>query len=1422
MRITTLLFCLVCLNTLSWSQDFTNKGKEFWLGYGNHQQMYADRSAYPGMDVYVTSDVNTEVTLELPGLGISQTYTVNANQLTQITIASQAFLDNEGIFDKGIHLTALKPVVVYAHIYYSSVSGASLCLPVATLGREYYSVNYKQEAQADVNSNSYSWFFVVATEDNTEIEVTPAADTRTMTAGQTYTRTLQKGQVYNVLSRTDLTGSTIKSVNNGAGCKKIAVFCGSGRIGIGCVPGGVNSSDNLFQQMYPSSTWGKKYLTVPSMTRPLNFYRIIRPDPAAVVRKDGVIIPAAGFTNNFYHQFSDEVPHVIESDKPILVAQYFTTQTCGEPTGNGDPEMIYLSPVEQTINKVTLASMRLINNISNAHFINAVVRNHPGAITTFKIDGVSYAGSFVQHPADPSYVYAQIPVNGPSTHTITCDTPFNAIAYGFGRTESYGYSAGSNLKDLYQFVSVQNDYSIVHFPAGCKNTPFRLAMTFPYQPTEIKWVFGPALNALGFVDVTIAGPVADSNWVIDGRTLYRYKLPQQYTIGTPGTYPIIIKANNPTADGCNGEQQIDYDLEIFERPKADFSFTAKCLGDPVDFKGNIDGKGREVFKWFWDFKDGNISTLKEVSHTYTAAGMYEVAHWGITDVGCLSDTAKKIVEIAALPNAGFTLSPVHCQDSLMTFTNQSTVVGGTLSKWTWNFGDNTTTVAANGNPVTHAYNAPGNYTIGLVVETTFGCKSPVHELLVTIHPKPVVDFSLPGTVCLPAGTANFGSLATIADGTQNLFTYLWDFGDGQTAAGSTPVHHFTGVGPYDVKLAVTSNNQCVGSRIKTVNTIYPQPKANFEVSGEVCLAAAIQFTDKSDGKGSTVNQWHWDFGNMQASGQANNAITYATADTFEVKLSVVTDKGCPSDTASRQAIVHPLPVAAFSFAAPTCEAAPVRFTDASAPNVGTLTKWQWSFGNGNTATVPDPVTTYANANTYTASLVVENSKGCVSQLASKPVVIHPMPVPDFTAPEVCLLDAVQFTSTSTIADNSQAQFGYLWTFGNGNTSTQANPQYNYGAAGDYPVSLAITSKDGCTKSITHPLTVNGDVRRGAFVVDNVAALCVNKEVLIRDNSEVISGKLVKVEIYWDYTNDPTIKTVDEDPAQGKSYTHKYPDFGTPATRTHQVRYIAYSGEICFKTDVQTLTLKASPVVEFNALQAVCEEVKPFPIQTAREIFGFSGTGSISGPGMAADGITFSPAAAKPGLHTLRYDFTADNACTASSEQTIRVYPTPVVNAGPDKGVLEGGFVMLNGQSTGTDLQYLWTPNIGMDDPARPTPRVSPEEDITYTLTVVSGNGCSDSDKVFVQVLKNLIVPNTFTPNGDKINDTWKILYLESYPGCTVDVYNRYGQRVFTSIGYGREWDGTLNGNPLPIGTYYWIINPKNGRSQMNGSITIIR
>ena len=117
---------------------------------------------------------------------------------------------------------------------------------------------------------------------------------------------------------------------------------------------------------------------------------------------------------------------------------------------------------------------------------------------------------------------------------------------------------------------------------------------------------------------------------------------------------------------------------------------------------------------------------------------------------------------------------------------------------------------------------------------------------------------------------------------------------------------------------------------------------------------------------------------------------------------------------------------------------------------------------------------------------------------------------------------------------------------------------------------------------------------------------------------------------------------------------------------------------------------------------------------------------------------------------------------------------------------------------------------------------SPPADITYNLALTGIGGCTVNGSVFITVLKSPIVPNAFSPNGDGINDTWEIKYLNSYPGATVMVFDRYGEAVFSSVNYTKNWDGTYNGKPLPLGTYYYIIDPKNGRQKMSGSVTILR
>ena len=197
-----------------------------------------------------------------------QTGSISAGQVVSVIVPTAYMLTAGGLYNgKTILVTTDKNSVVYAYITRSAVSGATVCLPTPVLGKEYYSMNFTQVSN-EPNSNSY--FTIVAVEDNTTVEITPTANTTNgWTAGSTNSVTLNKGQIFQVLGTAgntngvDLTGSLIKSVASGTGgCKRIAVFSGSGKISIGCPTPG--TSDNLYQQLYPTGSWGLKYLPVPS------------------------------------------------------------------------------------------------------------------------------------------------------------------------------------------------------------------------------------------------------------------------------------------------------------------------------------------------------------------------------------------------------------------------------------------------------------------------------------------------------------------------------------------------------------------------------------------------------------------------------------------------------------------------------------------------------------------------------------------------------------------------------------------------------------------------------------------------------------------------------------------------------------------------------------------------------------------------------------------------------------------------------------------------------------------------------------------------------------------------------------------------------------------------------------------------------
>lgn len=1435
------------------AQDFSNKGKEFWLCFPAH---VPSGSAIANMALFITSDRNSSGTISVNGY--TTNFTVLANQISgPISIPyANAYLSGPGTFpNRGIHVKVndgQPAVVVFAHIYAGFRSEASLILPVNTLGRKYYSTNFWQNS----TGGSKSQFQVIATEPNTVVQYrlrrNGVLDANTITANLT-----NAGDVLQIqdVGTSDLSGSIIESVATGAGgCNKIAVFSGSSAISINSGATCTGSSyDPLYQQCYPVNSWGKVFGVVP-LANNVNGYhlRVMASEDNTTLDVDGV---AVTLNAGEYYPATTPTPRpytgpvAIKADKPISVSQYMMSSNCGGSTpfpgaGNqqGDPDMIILNPVEQNINDINIFSSNLQNIRSKYLSIYIKTSDAP----TFRINGAAPLGSFIAMPNGNGYSYLieDLSNYGTQSFRLTSTEGFNAITYGMGDAESYGYSAGTNIKDLYQFVSVNNDYATVDFPAACKGAPFALSMTFPYQPTEIKWEF----NGL-FPDVIIPSPTFSSTSVVNGRTLYKYNLAGSFSVPTAGTYPIKIIAQNPTSDGCNGVQEIEYDLQVFDIPVAEFNFTTNgCVSNPVSFNDNSSNLGgRPITHWYWDFGDASTATdVANTSHSYGTAGTFTARHVVITDVGCKSDTLPKTITLTDPPTAAFAPVGPYCIGKPVTFRDASTSTSGAIAKWTWDFGEGAPLIVTTPGDQTHTYNTAGTYTITLMVETAGGCKSIVSSNTITVSPVPVVDFTLPN-VCLPVGAAQFTSNATIADGSQNLFSYSWDFGDG-SPAGITkdPLHNYTATGPFSVALTVTSNNGCATIATKNLSTIFAEPSAVFSMPASVCIGLPVTITDNSTAPGSSITEWQWDFNGdgvvdeVRTSGAAFPH-TFATAGTHTVILKVKSAIGCESVSAdhitTKTIEVNALPQAAFNPVAPFCKDQAVGFSDVSVPNSGVINKWTWNFGDGGGNIVQAPVAgiashTYATAGPYTVTLQVETDKGCVSTVTSGNVTINGLPSAGFITPEVCVNDvSALFTDTSKYAAGSIT--AWEWTFGdpnatagNPNTSNAQNPTHHYTVSGNYTAQLTVTSNEGCKHTRSETFTVNGGIITPDFALRNTGALCSNQDISISDNSRVDDGKILRTEIYWDYTGDPTNKTVDNTPATGKIYTHTYPEFGTPASRTYKVRYEVYSGITCVNVKEQDITLLATPQLQFDDVTPICSNEPAFLLTPRVQLLNsgvITGTGTFNGTGVTPAG-SFDPATAVAGPNAITYTYEASNGCKNSVTQNVQVYPTPIANAGPDKVVLEGGQVTLTPTIiNGLPVSYAWTPVTYLSDPSAASAIViKPEADITYTLTVTSEDGCTTSDDVFVKLLKTPIIPNIFSPNGDGIHDRWEIPNLESYPGCVVQIFNRYGQQVYRIVNYTTPWDGKINGKDAPIGTYYYIIDPQNGRKPMTGYVDIIR
>ena len=175
----------------------------------------------------------------------------------------------------------------------------------------------------------------------------------------------------------------------------------------------------------------------------------------------------------------------------------------------------------------------------------------------------------------------------------------------------------------------------------------------------------------------------------------------------------------------------------------------------------------------------------------------------------------------------------------------------------------------------------------------------------------------------------------------------------------------------------------------------------------------------------------------------------------------------------------------------------------------------------------------------------------------------------------------------------------------------------------------------------------------------------------------------------------------------------------------------------------------------------------------------------------------------------------------SSPVLITVHENPRVSAGPDRVVLKGERTRLQGSVIGDSTLFIWSPQTFIENPNSVTPTVQPQQNTGYLLSAASVWGCKGSDSVYVKVVPELYIPTAFTPNGDGLNDRWRIPDLDPSKGAEVRLFNRLGQMVYFSRGM-IDWDGKLRGKLQPSGVFIYLVDLKNGLPLLKGSLTLVR
>ncbi|MBW6490678.1 MAG: PKD domain-containing protein [Lentimicrobium sp.] len=821
----------------------------------------------------------------------------------------------------------------------------------------------------------------------------------------------------------------------------------------------------------------------------------------------------------------------------------------------------------------------------------------------------------------------------------------------------------SNLEDPQHIFSAPGVYNvtlaITNFN-NCNDTITKQITVGDAPAVEFTWQAACESNLTSFfTDPTVVNidAIASYLWNFGDGGQSNLKDPQ-HMYSAAGNYLVTLMVTDTA--GCTNS--VSHPITVSPTPVAFFSFSAPtCLQSETFFNDQSYASSGFITEWEWIFGDGNSTIVyfpdnPNVSHIYANAGTYNVTLNITTSEGCENSVTLQ-VQITPNPVANF-INSTTCLGEPVNFTDLSQANGsGQIVSWAWDFGDlasgvnNTSSLQ---NP-SHIYSQAGSYSVSLTVTTANSCTDVITQVIV-VDPAPFVDFVF--TNGCAGNEVQFTSSTFVDPATTQ--SWLWNFGDGFTTGEPDPLHVYAIAGIYNVSLTITNLSGCKASVSYFVNVV-EGPVAMFSFTTPACVGSEVAFNDNSFASGSTISQWHWDFGDgntttVNAPGNPDVTHTYAIAGMYSVTLTVTNLLGCDASS-SMNVLISSGPLANFTIEQ-GCAETPTVFSDQSNPNGGpAIIQWSWNFGDpasgvNNTSGLQNPTHIFSGPGTFDVTLNITNINNCTSSI-TKQITVNTTPPVEFTWETSCANSLTSFFTDPTVVDlNAIATFA--WEFGDGGVSNYQDPQYQYATAGNYLVTLTITDTTGCSNSVSHVIVIS-ELPVAYFAYSEPT--CFETETAFTDLSFATTGYITEWEWIFGDGNTTTVSF-----PNSPHVTHQYGNSGV-----YNVTLNITTSNGCENTVTRQVTVVPSPVANFISNVSCLGQPVTFTDLSQSNgggqivnwdwDFGDPTSGVNNTSSLQHPTHTFL----QPGNYTVLLTVTTANSCTDTVTRVINIAPAPFVD-----------------------------------------------------------------------------------------------------------------------------------------------------------------